>query len=344
MTGTFLALTIAKILGFMVVFALTLGALLTWVERKMSSLIQDRVGPNRASIAGVRAAGLIHIIADMLKAFTKEDFVPPQANKVLFYLAPAIAFATVVAVFALIPFGPGPLVIADLDNGMIWFFAIMGFGVYGATLGGWASYNNFGLLGSLRAAAQMISYEVSMGLNVLGIFLVFGTLSLTQIVAGQGDLLFGWLPKWGIVIQPVGFVLFLAAAMAENKRAPFDLPEGESEIVGYFVEYSAMGFATFFLSEFVEVVVIAAIGATLFLGGWQIPWVDPAGTAGGWITVAQVGAFVAKVVFLCWLQMLVRWTVPRFRYDQVMALGWKVLLPLSMLNLLVTAAVLAVIG
>lgn len=340
----FVLLTLAKILGFAVLFVLTLGAVLTWVERKMSSLIQDRIGPNRAEIMGVRAWGLIHIIADMVKAFTKEDFVPAGANKILFYLGPALAFFPVVAVFAVVPFGPGSLVIADLDAGMLYVFAILGFGVYGVTLGGWASNNNFAMLGAMRGAAQMISYEVSMGLNVVGIFMVFGTLSLTQIAVAQGQLLWGWLPLWGIVVQPVGFVLFLTAAMAENKRAPFDLPEGESEIIGYFVEYSAMGFATFFLSEFIEVVVIAAVGATLFLGGWQIPWVDPAGTAGGWVTVAQVGAFAAKVVFLCWLQMLVRWTVPRFRYDQVMSLGWKVLLPLSLVNILVTAVILAVLA
>jgi len=189
----------------------------------------------------------------------------------------------------------------------------------------------------------MISYEVSMGLNLVGIFLIFGTVSLSQIVLGQGELLWGWLPMWGIVLQPVAFILFLTASMAENKRAPFDLPEGESEILGYNLEYSSMRFALFFLSEFVEIVVIAAVAATLFFGGWQIPWVDPQGTAGGWITAGQVAAFVGKVVFLCWVQMMIRWTLPRFRYDQVMTLGWKYLLPLSLANIVVTAIVVAML-
>ncbi len=340
----FVLLTLLKILGFVLVFCIMLAAVLTWTERKMSAVIQDRIGPNRASILGIRAFGLFHPIADMLKSFVKEDFVPAGANRTLFFLAPAIALVPPLCAFAVVPFGPGDLVISNLDSGMLFVFAILGFGIYGTTLGGWASANNFAMLGSLRGAAQMISYEVSMGLNLVGIFLVFGSVSLTQIVAGQGELLWGWLPRWGIVVQPFGFLLFLAAAMAENKRAPFDLPEGESEIIGYFVEYSAMGFATFMLSEFVEVIVIACIAATLFFGGWQIPWVDPAGTAGGWITVAQVAFFAAKVLFLCWFQMLIRWTVPRFRYDQVMSLGWKVLLPLSLVNILATAVVLALIA
>jgi len=343
MTLTFVLLTLAKILGFILVFCVILAAILTWVERKMSSIIQDRIGPNRAEILGFRAFGLFHPIADMIKSFTKEEFVPAGANKTLFFLAPAFALVPTLCAFAVVPFGPGDLVISNLDSGMLFVFAIMGFGIYGVTLGGWASNSNFAMLGALRGAAQMVSYEVSMGLNVVGIFAVFGSVSLTHIVGAQGHLLWGWLPMWGIVVQPLGFVLFLVAAMAENKRAPFDLPEGESEIIGYFVEYSAMGFATFMLSEFLEVIVIACIAATLFFGGWQIPWLDPTGTAGGWITVAQVAFFAFKVLFLCWFQMLIRWTVPRFRYDQVMSLGWKVLLPLSLANILATAVVLALV-
>jgi NADH-quinone oxidoreductase subunit H len=345
MTWTFLLVTVIKIVVICIAFAMVLGALLTWTERKMSSLIQDRVGPNRASILGFRALGLFHPIADMIKAFTKEDFVPTGANRFLFFITPALALVPVLVAFAVIPFGPGPdFVIADLDSGMLVIFAILGFGIYGVTLGGWASNNNYALIGSLRASAQMISYEVTMGLNVIGLFAVFGTVSLTQIVLMQGELLWGFLPKWGIFLQPFGFLLFLTASMAENKRAPFDLPEGESEIIGYFVEFSSMRFAVFFLSEFIEIVLIAAIAATLFFGGWQIPFVDPTGTAGGWTTAAQVGSFVGKVLFLCWFQMLIRWTVPRFRYDQVMDLGWKYLLPLSLVNILVTAVVLAIIG
>lgn len=341
---TFLLLTLLKIVVICFVFAMILGALLTWGERKLSAVVQDRIGPNRASILGIRAFGLLHPIADMLKAFTKEDFVPDGANRVLFALAPLIAMVPPLAVFAVIPFGPGPnFVIAPLDTGVLFIFAIGGMGIYGATLGGWSSNNSFALLGSLRAAAQMISYEVSMGLNLVGIFMIFGTVSLSQIILGQGELLWGWLPMWGIVLQPVAFILFMTAAMAENKRAPFDLPEGESEILGYNLEYSSMRFALFFLSEFVHIVVIAAMGATLFLGGWQIPWIDPQGTGGIWITVGQVAAFVAKVVFLCWVQLIIRWTLPRFRYDQVMSLGWKYLLPLSLANIVVTAIILAML-
>ncbi len=345
MTWTFLLVATIKVILICVMFALVLGALLTWVERRMSALIQDRLGPNRAQIGGVRAWGLLHPIADMLKAFTKEDFVPAGANRVMFFLAPAVALAPVLIAFAVIPFGPGEwFTIAALDSGMLFILAVGGFGIYGVALGGWASNSNFGLLGALRGAAQMISYEVTMGLNLVGVFAVFGTLSLTQMVLGQGELLWGWLPKWGVVVQPVGFLLFLVASMAENKRAPFDLPEGESEIIGYFAEFSSMRFATFFLTEFVEVVLISAIAATVFFGGWQIPWVDPEGIAGGWMILAQVGTFVAKVLILCWFQMLVRWTLPRFRYDQLMNLGWKILLPLSLANILVTAVVLAFIG
>lgn len=340
----FFVWTVVKIVVICFVFALTMGALLTWTERKLSAVVQDRIGPNRASILGIRALGLFHPIADMLKAFTKEDFVPAGANRVLFFLAPLFALVPVLTVFAVIPFGPGQnFVIAPLDTGILFIFAIAGLGIYGATLGGWASNNSYALLGSLRAAAQMISYEVSMGLNLIGIFMVFGTVSLTEIVLRQGELLWGFLPKWGIFVQPAAFILFLTAAMAENKRAPFDLPEGESEILGYNVEYSSMRFALFFLSEFVEIVVIAAVSATVFLGGWQIPFVDPKGEAGGALTLLQVGAFLAKVVFMCWLLMIIRWTLPRFRYDQVMALGWKGLLPLSLANIVVTAVVLALV-
>jgi len=338
----FLLMTLLRIILICFVFALIMGALLTWVERKLSAAAQDRVGPNRAEILGVRAFGLLHPIADMIKAFTKEDFVPAGANKVIFALAPMIAMVPPIVVFAVIPFGPGSdFVIAPLDSGILFIFAIGGMGIFGATLGGWSSNNSWAFLGSLRAAAQMISYEVSMGLNLVGVFMVFGTVSLTGLVLGQGDLLWGWLPMWGIVVQPVAFILFLTSCMAENKRAPFDLPEGESEIVGYNLEYSSMRFALFFLSEFVEIVVIAAVVSTIFLGGWQIPWVDPQGTAGGWITVGQVSSFLCKVLFMCWVQMIIRWTLPRFRYDQVMRLGWKYLLPLSLANIVVTAIVLA---
>ena len=273
MDWMFMLIALLKVLVVLVVFVLMLGAVLTWVERRMSALIQDRLGPNRAQIGNVRAP--LHPIADMFKAFTKEDFVPAGANRMLFFLAPAIALASTLACFAVIPFGPGEhFTIAPLDSGMLFIIAIGSFGIYGVALGGWASNNNFGLLGALRGAAQLVSYEVTMGLNLVGVFAVFGTMSLSQLVLGQGELLWGWLPKWGVVVQPVGFVLFLIASMAENKRAPFDLPEGESEIIGYFAEFSAMRFATFFLTEFAEIVLIAAIANSIL---WRMAdsWLDP---------------------------------------------------------------------
>lgn len=329
---------------FILAFGLGIAGILTWVERKMSAVIQDRIGPNRASVMGITMLGLFHPLADAIKSFTKEDFVPDGANRLMFFLAPLIALIPVMIAFAVIPFGPGKnLVIANMDSGIIALLAITSFGVYGAVLGGWSSNNAFAMLGSLRAAAQMISYEVSMGLNLVGMFMVFGTLSFSTIVYGQGHLIWGWLPEWGIVVQPLGFILFLVAALAENKRAPFDLPEGESEIIGYNIEYSSMRFATFFLSEFFEAVLIGALITVLFLGGWQIPWVDPQGIAGGWIRVMQVGTFVIKTLLVIWVLMLARWTLPRFRYDQVMKLGWKVILPLSLLNIFVTAIVLALV-
>ncbi|MBM4388201.1 MAG: NADH-quinone oxidoreductase subunit H, partial [Deltaproteobacteria bacterium] len=211
-------------------------------------------------------------------------------------------------------------------------------------LAGWCSDNKFSLLGSLRVSAQMLSYEVTMGLNLIGIFMIYQSVELNKIIVEQGDLLFGFLPKWGIFTQPVAFILFLTAAIAESKRAPFDVPEGESEIVaGYHTEFSSMRFALFFMAEFVGIVVIAAVAAALFLGGWQIPFVDPKGIAGGWIMILQVLTFVAKVVFMCWVQMMIRWSLPRFRYDQIMKLGWKYLLPLSLMNIFVTALVLLLI-
>lgn len=247
-----------------------------------------------------------------------------------------------------------PLQVAELNVGILYIFAIAGISVYGVAFGGWASNNRYALLGSVRAAAQMFSYEIVLGLSIIGIIMVFGTLRLSEIATAQGELLFGFLPKWGIFVQPVAFFLFLAAAVAETKRNPFDLPEAESEIIGYHVEYSGMRFGTFFLSEFVEIVTLSAIVSTLFFGGWQVPWLYRDGFHWPWggatalphllIVALQVGAFFLKVIFFIWLQMLIRWTLPRFRYDQIMRLGWKMLLPLSLVNIFVTAIVLLMLG
>ncbi|NOY53015.1 MAG: NADH-quinone oxidoreductase subunit NuoH [Deltaproteobacteria bacterium] len=352
---------LAKIF-IMIGFLMTMAVLLTWVERKQSALMQDRIGANRADIFGFRMLGLFHPLADAIKLLTKEDFIPPSGDRFLHTLAPWIAFTTALAAFAVIPFGPPvhlfgreiTLQVADPPIGILFVFVITGLSIYGVVLAGWASGNRYGLLGALRGAAQTISYEVSMGLSVIGLLMVFGSLSPAAISEAQGGLLFGVFPRWGILVQPIGFLIFFTAAIAETKRIPFDLPEGESEIIGFFVEYSGMKFGMMWLGEFVEIVVMSGLIAVLFFGGWQVPYLTPAGflfPGGGSIALPegivlglQIGAFLGKVVFFCWFQMLVRWTLPRFRYDQLMRLGWKVLLPLSLLNILVTGMVLLTWG
>lgn len=325
---------------------------LTYVERKQSAFTQNRVGPNRALLFGKRFPLSHHIgqiLADAVKVLVKEDFEPPRGNKWLHLIAPALAVIPAWMLWLVIPFGPGPVPgaagehwfqIADLNVGVLFLFAVMSISIYGAVVGAWASNSAYSLLGGLRASAQMISYEVTLGLNLVGIFLIFGSLRLNDIIWGQGEL------AWGIVLQPLGFILFMVASIAETKRAPFDMPEAESELVaGYFTEYSSMRFAVFSLGEFIGVIAVAAVAVCCFLGGWQIPWVEtPVDAAGipvyGWLTVAQVAAFLVKMLFVIWLQMQIRWTLPRFRYDQVMKLGWVYLLPLSILNLVGTALVM----
>jgi NADH-quinone oxidoreductase subunit H len=342
---------------FMIGFLMTLGVLLTWVERKQSAVMQDRIGANRADIFGLRILGLFHPLADALKLLTKEDFIPPSGDRFVHTLAPFIAFTTALVGFAVIPFGPNvqlfgreiSLQVADIHVGLLFIFVVTGLSVYGVILAGWSSANRFGLLGALRGAAQSISYEVSMALSVMGLLMIFGSLSLGEIARAQGELVWG-LPRWGVLVQPLGCIIFFIAAIAETKRIPFDLPEGESEIVGFFVEYSGMKFGLLWIGEFVEIVVMSGLVATLFFGGWQVPYlgsggfVFPFGLQIGlpafFVVLMQVSAFVFKVVFFCWLQMLIRWTLPRLRYDQLMRLGWKVLLPLSLLNIVITGVVL----
>jgi len=348
-------ITLVKILF---IFGVTVGffaPVLTWVERKQSAIMQDRIGANRAEILGFTAFGLFHIIADALKMFTKEDFIPRGANKVLHTLSPIIALIPALITFAVVPFGgvytlfgeEVNLVISDLDVGLLYIFAVASIATYGYVIAGWSSNNNWSLLGSIRVAAQMISYEVTMGLTIIGVLMVYGTMRLTEIGAIQEDF---W--SWGIFMQPLGFFLFLAASIAENKRIPFDAPEAESELVaGYFTEYSGLKFGMFFMAEFVEMVTISAIVTLLFFGGWHIPFVsmngilsmfDFLGETGSNIIalLIHVGVFFAKVTFFIFFQMVVRWTLPRFRYDQIMKLGWKILLPLSLFNILVTGAVI----
>ncbi|HEX7785655.1 MAG TPA: complex I subunit 1 family protein [Methylomirabilota bacterium] len=373
---------IIKTLFIILVVVGALAPVITWIERKQSAVMQDRIGANRADINGLTVLGLLHPLADVIKLLTKEDVVPTGANRVIHLLAPLVGALPAVIAFGVIPFGGVyhfgdyrlSLVVADPDWGLLYIFAIGSIATYGAVMAGWASNNNWSLLGGLRASAQMISYEVTMGLSVVGVFMVFGTLKLTDMAVAQDATLrvFGFLevfgmsvpapldwvrlPAWGIVYQPLAFLMFLAAMMAENKRPPFDTPEGESELIaGYFLEYSGMRFGLFYMSEFIEVVVIAGLVATIFLGGWAIPFLSTADVIGGVSSVFGTGfatglcmllhflTFMLKVLILIWLQMALRWTLPRFRYDQVMDLCWKIMLPLSIVNILVTGLVILVV-
>ena len=337
----------------------------------------------REKRVGIRAIGLLHAAADGLKTIWKEDFIPPGADRFLHSLAPLISFFPALAVFAVIPFGDtlcfgtdaaghidlrklfanvpagvctsgaAPIQIANLNVGLLFFFALAGTGIVVAALAGWASNNKYSLLGGLRAASQMVSYEVTMGLTLIGALMIYGTLELDRIVLWQSQ------HAWGIFVQPLAFFLFFAAAVAESKRIPFDLPEGESEIVaGYFTEYAGMKFAMFFFSEYIAVVSSSALMATLFLGGWHLPFLERSGLQieiggnmlfqqalpHGLVIVLGVLAFLAKLIGLCWLQLMIRWTLPRFRYDQLMRLGWRKLLPVSLVNILATGLLILLVG
>ncbi len=344
--------------AFVMLFVLNMGGLLTWVERKQSAVMQDRIGANRASIFGLRLWGLFHPLADAIKMLTKEDFLPARADRTLFTLAPFVSVFFALTAFASIPFGDVlrigdrqiPLQAVTLNVGVLYVFAMLSLGVYGVMMAGWASVNNYALLGGQRAAALMIAADVAIGASIMGVVMVYGSLDIQEIVRGQGRLLFGWIPAWGIVLQPLAFVLFLTAGIAATKRIPFDFPEGESEIIGYFVEYSGMKFGMFMMADFVETVVIAGLATSLFLGGWQVPYLLADGVHFPWgaviaishltVVLLQVGAFVLKVLVMCWFLMLIRWTLPRFRYDQAMRLGWLGLFPLSILNVVATGVVL----
>lgn len=353
-----------KIVYFMLVLGPGIASILTWLERRQSAMMQDRLGPNRANIGPFRMWGITHFMADALKFLFKEDFVPPKAHKFLFALGPILALSPALIVSAIIPFGPDlcwgrltevvapgtcetpvALQAAKLDVGILFYFAISSLAVYGATLAGWASYNKWALMGGVRASSQMMSYEVTMGMAVLVMFLVYGTLEPGAMVAQQGS----WPWEWGIwggstgVILPalISFVLFLTAAIAETKRTPFDIPEGEPEIIGYFVEYSGMRFGLFFLGEFIEIVFSSALLVTIFFGGWH-SGIGPVDSIvmglPNWAAVLLAhGIWLAKVFTFCSFQLLIRWSLPRFRSDQLMQLGWQRLLPVSIANVLIAA-------
>lgn len=328
------------------------GGFLTWVERKQSAVMQNRIGANRASILGFRVLGLFHMMTDGLKMLVKEDWTPPGADKILHTIAPVMSIAFAIMVFVAVPFGDRiaigsqvfDLQIANLNIGLLVIFALLGMIVYGVVLAGLSSNNNFALIGGLRASAQMVSYEICLGLSVMGIVLAYGSLSLQEITRAQGHLLFGFIPMWGVVLQPIGFLLFTTAIIAESKRVPFDLPEGESEIIGYFTEYSGMKFGMFLFTDFVEVLIGASLVTVLFFGGWQIPWVSAPEVPTLLWSLATVACFAVKVLILTWLFMTIRWTLPRFRYDQLMNLCWKMMLPIALINVAVTAVVVAILS
>lgn len=332
-----LIIIIIKI-GVVHMVLLTVVAYSVYAERRVSAFIQNRIGPNR-----VGPQGLLQPLVDIIKLVLKEDIVPEKANRFMHSLAPSISVIVALSTFAVIPFGDTitigdkviKLQIADVNIGVLYFLAMTSLGVYGVTISGWSSNNKYSLLGGLRSSAQMISYELSMGLAVLAVILMNGSLQLDKIVMSQA----GW--KWNIILQPIGFIIFLTSAFAETNRTPFDLPEAEQELVGgYHTEYSSMKFALFFLAEYMNVVVSSAMITTLYLGGWQVPYLQSLGLPPFWLSIIQVLAFAFKVSLLIFFFIWIRWTIPRFRYDQLMNLGWKVMLPLGIANLILTAAVL----
>jgi NADH-quinone oxidoreductase subunit H len=370
------ALIIATVVKMLVILAVAAGAfapMLVWAERRQSAMMQDRIGPTRAGFKvfghEIRLLGLLHPLADALKFIWKEDFVPPRADKLLHALAPIIALIPPVAALAIIPFGDifypefwlttiprdgsiagraVDLQVASIDVGILFIFALAGTGVIGAAIAGYASDNKFSLLGGMRAASQLVSYEVALGLSLVPMFMIFGTLRLEEMVRWQTErTLFGLFPMWGILINPIAFILFLTASIAESKRIPFDVPEGESELVaGYFTEYSGFKFGMFFMGEFIEVTVLAMLVTTIFLGGWDVPFLFRSGfgSYGGatWlalphivVVLLQFGSFLLKTVLVIFLQLQIRWTLPRFRYDQIMKLCWQGLLPATLLMIFV---------
>lgn len=326
---------IASIKVLVVTVAVLTGcAYSTWLERKVVGHLQNRMGPTFAG-----PYGLLQPIADAVKLIFKEDIVPSGVEKITFTLAPLISFIPALLTFAVVPFGIDmtlfghevQMVISDLNVGVLFVFAITSLGIYGIVLAGWSSGSKYSLLGGIRSTAQMISYEVSYGLSIIGVILIANTLSLRELVdqqAAESGIFFG---NWFIWRQPLGFLLYLICAIAETNRAPFDMPEAESELVaGYHTEYSSMRFSMFFIGEYANMLAVSAVGATLFLGGWHGPFLD----AAPWLSMVW---FVAKVVAFMFFYIWLRATFPRFRYDQLMTFGWKVLLPLALANTIVTS-------
>lgn len=334
---------IYKILLVVGVFTVTLVVAMyaTYGERKVAAFLQDRIGPNRAG-----PFGILQPLADGLKFFMKEEIIPSVSNKFLFILGPSIAMITALMAGVLIPWGNTLIIngtsyslqITDIDIGILYVFGVVSIGVYGIMIGGWASNNKYSLLGAIRASAQMISYELAMGISIIALIMMTGTLSLGEIVTQQagGDWNF-----WNVVYQPLGFLIFIVCAFAECNRAPFDLPECETELVGgYHTEYSSMKLGFYMFAEYINMFISSAVLSTLYFGGYNFPFMNDLGLSHNAITILGTVFLFAKIFFFIFFFMWVRWTLPRFRYDQLMNLGWRVLLPLSIANLLLTALVL----
>ena len=329
-----------KTILVLLVFLISLGiaAYSTYAERKVAAFMQDRIRPDRAG-----PFGILQPIADGVKMFMKEEIIPSVSSKFLFILGPSLAMLTALMSGVVIPWGGHltfggqsfPLQITDINIGMLYVFAVVSFGVYGIMIGGWASNNKYSLLGALRASSQMISYEIAMGLALVALIMKTGTLSLGQIVAQQGDGL------WNIFYQPLGFLIFLICAFAETNRAPFDLPECETELVGgYHTEYSSMKLGFYLFAEYINMFISSAIISSLYFGGFNIPFQSHFGFDGNLLSLLQVGFFFVKIIFFIFFYMWIRWTIPRFRYDQLMYLGWRILIPLSIFNILVTGVIM----
>jgi len=407
-----------------IMFTLTTIPLLVWMERRVAALIQDRLGPNRCNIQGIHLAGLIQPIADMIKLVFKEEFYPKHIKHTFYYiLAPGIVFASAFLSFMVIPYADDitlngftyHIQALPIDLGVLWVFAFAGLGVYGIIIAGWSSHNKYSILGALRASSQVISYEIAMGLSIVSMLITYNSISLNDMVNFQGQLLFGFIPAWGIVLQPLAGIIFIVTAFAESNRAPFDAAEGESEIVaGYHTEYSAMKFALFFMGEYIAMSAASALIVTIFFGGYQIPWLNTEfmhthmqlvlglvmlvvalfslvfvkwmrrnnctsisqqketkfatlfisaivlileafllyllsvgmSSEGNAIftMILQITSFALKVMLMNFVFVWVRWTFPRFRYDQTQSLGWKILLPLALFNIFITAIVVVLGG
>lgn len=330
---------IISLIKIVLVLGITLitVAYLVYFERKIAAWAQNRIGPNR-----VGWQGILQPFADVFKLLLKEDIVPEKANRIVHAIAPMIALFVAFTTYAVIPIGPNvnifgydiSLVVADVNMGVLYVLALTSLGVYAITFAGWSSGSKYSLLGGIRSSAQMISYEISMGFSIGGVLLLSESLRPIDIVNSQANL-------WNAIIQPIGFITFVVSAFAETNRLPFDLPEAEPELVGGFhTEYSSMKFAGFFLAEYANMIIASAMIVTLYLGGWHLPFEQSLGLSGTWLTVAQVASFFVKMGAMLFFFIWVRWSIPRFRYDQLMNLGWKVMFPLSLINIIWVAAII----